>query len=135
MADSKIKDLGLVSVVVPTDEVLINVAASSTDAKLTFQRMFGLLPWVPGGRLTLETGVPVSSTDQVAKGTLYYTPYLHNGVRIWDGTRWNLATFSQLSLALTVTSGKNYDVFLVSNSSLELSAAWTTDTARADALA
>jgi hypothetical protein len=134
MADTKIKDLGLVSIVVPTDEVLINVAASSADAKLTFERMLGLLPSVPGGRLTLETGVPISATDQVAKGTLYYTPYLHNLCRIWDGTRWNFETFAEMSLALTVTAGKNYDVFLVGFSSLELSAAWTTDTARADAL-
>jgi len=38
---------------------------------------------------------------------------------------------------LTITSGKNYDVFLYDNAgtlTLELSAAWTSDTARADAL-
>ena len=39
----------------------------------------------PGGRLTLESGVPVPSTDQTAKTTIYYTPYIHNSIQLWDG--------------------------------------------------
>lgn len=34
----------------------------------------------PGGRLTLETGVPVSSTDQAGKATIYYSPIGGNGM-------------------------------------------------------
>jgi hypothetical protein len=93
-------------------------------------------PHTAQGRLTLETGVPVSTTDQLAKGTLYYTPYLGNVIALYNGTGWKMYALAEKSLALTVTSGKNYDVFLKeSDQSLQLSAAWTTDTARADALA
>jgi len=90
-----------------------------------------------GGRLTTESGVPISTSDRTAQGTIYYTPFVHNRVALWDGSGWRRYTFTERSLALTVTSGKNYDVFLYDNAgtlTLELSAAWTTDTARADAL-
>lgn len=35
---------------------------------------------LPSGRLTLETGVPVSSTDQAGKATIYYSPIGSNGM-------------------------------------------------------
>lgn len=91
-----------------------------------------------GGRLTTESGVPVSTTDRTAQGTLYYTPFYHNKVATWNGAYFENITFPEFSLALTLTSGKNYDVFVYNNAgvaALELSAAWTNDTTRADALA
>jgi hypothetical protein len=91
-----------------------------------------------GGRLTLTTAVPVTSADVTGAGTLYYTPYLHNKIGLYDGTSWTLHEFTERSLALTLTAAKNYDVFLCDNAgtlTLELSAAWTNDTTRADALA
>jgi hypothetical protein len=90
-------------------------------------------------RLSLETGVSVSSTDQTAKSTLYLA--LHNGnqIGLYNGSAWTVVTITELSLALSgLTSGKNYDVFVDYNSGtpqLVLSAAWTNDTTRADALA
>lgn len=93
--------------------------------------------WIPGGRLTLTTGVPVTTTDVTGATTIYYTPYLHNGIGLYDGTSWKLYSFSELSLALgTLTADKNYDVFLYDNAgtlTLELTA-WTNDTTRATAL-
>ena len=127
------------------DDILLRDKSDTTDnategtvLRMPYAGLLGLSGITPGGRLTLESGVPVSTTDQTAKGTLYYTPYLHDFVRIYDGTRPTLYTFTERSLALTLTSGKNYDVFLYNNSgtlTLELSAAWTNDTTRADALA
>lgn len=90
-----------------------------------------------GGRLTTESGVPVSTSDRTSQGTLYYTPFAHNRVSLWDGSGWRRSTFTERSLSLTLTSGKNYDVFLYDNSgtlTLELSAAWTNDTTPADTL-
>lgn len=91
-----------------------------------------------GGRLTLESGVPVSTSDQTAKTSLYYTPYIHDQIGLYDGTSWKLYAFTEITLALgTLTSGKNYDVFLYDSSgtlTLEL-LAWTDDTTRATALA
>lgn len=92
---------------------------------------------VAEGRLTLTSGTPVTTADVLTAGTLYYTPYLGGRIRIYDGTRWKVYTFTERSLALTLTSGKNYDVFIYDNSgtlTLELSSAWTNDTTRADAL-
>jgi hypothetical protein len=89
--------------------------------------------------LTLESGVPVSSSDQTAKTTVYFTPFLGNQVALFDGNRWDRYTLTERNLALgTLTSGKNYDVFLYNNAgtlTLELSAAWASDTARTDAIA
>lgn len=91
------------------------------------------------GRLTLESGVPISTTDQTAKTTIYFTPYQGNKVALYDGSKWKLHAFTERSLALgTLTSGAIYDVFLYDNAgtlTLELSAAWTNGTTRADALA
>ena len=90
------------------------------------------------GRLTLETGVAVSTSDQTAKTTVYFTPYFGARVSLHDGTGWTLYTFSELSLALgSITSAKNYDIWLYNNSgtlTLQLSSAWTSDSARADAI-
>jgi len=96
------------------------------------------------GRLTTESGVPVSTSDRTAQGTIYYTPTTTSGVAttngnltLYNGTALANVAFTQLSLALTVSSGSNYDVFVDYNSGtpqLVLSAAWTNDTTRADAL-
>lgn len=117
---------------------LADNATEGTVRRLGWESLLAVSGITPGGRLTLESGVPVSTTDQTAKGTLYYTPYVHDYVRLYNGTRPTLYTFTERSLSLTLTSGKNYDVFLYDNSgtlTLELSAAWTNDTTRADALA
>lgn len=90
-----------------------------------------------GGRLTTESGVPISDSDRTAQGTVYYTPFIHNRIALWNGSGWQRRTFPNTSLALSVTSGNNYDVFGYDNAgtfTLELSAAWTNDTTRADAL-
>lgn len=98
----------------------------------------GLLPQMCQGRLTLTTALPVTTADVTAAGTIYFAPYGGNRLSLYDGSStWTAYAYTQLSLALTLTSGKNYDVFAYNNSgtpALELSAAWTTDTARATAL-
>lgn len=88
------------------------------------------------GRLTLTSGVPVTTSDVTAAGTLYFTPYIGNRIATYSGSAWSVSSFAEKSLSLSLTSGKNYDVFIVSGTlALELSAAWTNDTTRADALA
>lgn len=90
------------------------------------------------GRLTLESGVPISTSDQTGKTTIYWTPYKGAQIALYSGSVWEVLSFSETSIALgTLTSGKNYDVFAYNNSgtlALEFSSAWTSDTARADAL-
>ena len=90
-----------------------------------------------GGRLTLTSNTPITTSDVTSATTIYYTPYNGDRISLYDGTNWATYTFTQLSLALgTLTSGLNYDVFMYNNSgtlTLEL-AAWTNDTTRTTAL-
>ena len=92
---------------------------------------------IPGGRLTTESGVPVSTSDRTSQSTIYYTPFVHDTVPLWGGTQWKPVKFPETSLALSgLTSGKPYDVFGYLSSgvlALEL-LAWTDDTTRATAV-
>ncbi len=89
------------------------------------------------GRLTLTTGVPVTTADVTGATNVFFTPYGGNHIALYDGTAWQLYTFSERTLALgTITNDLPYDVFLFDNSgtlTLEL-LAWTSKTARATAL-
>lgn len=91
------------------------------------------------GRLTLLSGDPAPAADQILKGTIYYTPYLGNKVAIYNGSSWDILSFTEISLVLGgLTSAKLYDLFL-SNSggvlTLTNGAAWTNDTTRSASLA
>jgi hypothetical protein len=85
----------------------------------------------------LESGVPVSINNQTAKTTLYFTPYNGNSISLYDGSEWDLFSFSELSLSLSgYTANTNYDIFIYDNSgtlTLE-STAWTNNTTRATSL-
>jgi hypothetical protein len=65
----------------------------------------------PGGRLTLTSGLPITINDVVGATTLYYTPFLHNGISLWTGSRWVVIAFPETSLAIGTLTGVPYDVF------------------------
>lgn len=105
----------------------------------------------PQGRLTLETGVPVSTSDQTAKTTVYYQPYEgdYAPFSLSDSNAYEMCTIGTagLSLALDSDSGhtgyhqadKNFDLFLYRRGStavftLATGPAWTNDTTRASAI-
>lgn len=54
----------------------------------------------PGGRLTLTTAVPVLVSDVTAATTVFYSPYKHNYIRLYNGTSWQVVQFSELSQTL-----------------------------------
>ena len=89
----------------------------------------------PGGRLCGVTADPAGDSPSTA--TLYYTPYLHNGVKLYDGANWVYYNFSEISLSLTgLTDAYNHDVFLYNNAgtlTLETTQ-WTNATTRATAI-
>ena len=99
--------------------------------------MFLIMPSICEGRLTLETGVSVSTTDQSAKTAVYFTPHIGTNVSLYDGNEWNMFTFGELTLSISgYTADTNYDIFIYDNSgtlTLE-STAWTDNTTRATAL-
>lgn len=85
------------------------------------------------GRLTLETGIPVSTTGVVGS-TIYYTPYNGSQIGLYDGIKWNMVNFTEKSLSVgTKIADTNYDIFGYSVSgvlNLEFGPAWSTNTAR-----
>jgi hypothetical protein len=89
------------------------------------------------GRLTLTSGVPITTTNVTAATSIYFTPYLGNLITLWNGSYWNTISFTEQSLSLTgLTSGKPFDVFgYLSGSSLALeNLIWTNDTTRATSI-
>lgn len=117
-----------------TSAAVVRVAATANWGNRLERLLQGI---TPGGRLTLESGVPVSTTDQSAKTTIYYTPFVHNTILLWDGADWVPTTFTQKDKALgTLTSALPYDVFAYLNAgALDLEfLAWTSDSARATAV-
>lgn len=95
--------------------------------------------FISNGRLTLETGVAISTTNQVDKITLYFTPYQGNQIGLYDGvSAWNIVSFAQLSLNISAfTASKPYDIWVYNNAGTATldSTVWTSGTARATELA
>lgn len=92
------------------------------------------LPICNGGRLTLTSGSPVA--DASAQGTLYWTPFKHGVISLWDGSQYVNILPGEKSLSLTLTSGSVHDVFgYISSSTLALETlVWTNTTTRATGL-
>lgn len=89
------------------------------------------------GRVTLATGVPVTTTNVTAATTIYFTPYKGNKIALYDGAAvWNVRTLTELSIAVPASANQMFDVFVYDNAgtpTLELTA-WTNDTTRATAI-
>lgn len=114
----------------------VNDAARQTMADLAafYQASYAAFQ----ARLTLTSATPVTTSDVTAAGTIYLTPYKGNLIWLYDGAaQWNAFNLTEISLALSLTSGKPYDVFVYDNAgtpTLE-TLVWTNDTTRATALA
>ena len=70
---------------------------------------------IPGGRLTLTSGTPVTVADVANATTIYYAPYFSNRIDLYDGALWRPHLFSELSLSIpanTLTANRPKDVFI-----------------------
>jgi hypothetical protein len=97
------------SATVATDDKVLIKDTSASDATryVTAQSIADLastVTTIPGGRLTLATATPVMTTDQSAKTTIYYTPYLGSTIPIYNGTTFTNTAFTELSVATTDTT-------------------------------
>lgn len=94
-------------------------------------------PSVCDFRLTLTSGLAVTTADVTAATTLYASPCKGNRIALFDGTgNWLKRTSAEFSIAVPATTSTMYDVFCYDNAgvpTLELTA-WTNDTTRATAL-
>lgn len=90
------------------------------------------------GRLTLQSGVAVSTSNQLSKTSIFYSPYTGNTIGLYNGTNWDIVNFTTIPLNLgTMSSGSLYDIFGYNNNgslSLELGPAWTDSLSRSTAL-
>lgn len=87
-------------------------------------------------RLTLESGVPASGSNQEAKTTLYLTPYVGNRIGLYVNSRWRLHESAEVSVSIPSNADTNSDVFAYWTGlavALE-TVAWTNDTTRATAI-
>lgn len=142
MADQKVSALTEVSVPALGDILYLvdDPGGTPTAAKLSAQRLLGLLA-LNSMRLTTESAVPVSASDRASQATLYLTPRLTGAasglVTLFDGTRPILKSIGEISLSLTglLTNAKPHDLFLDVDGATLSVLAWTSDTARAGALA
>lgn len=92
-----------------------------------------VLPNACGGRLTLAAGTPVTTADQTAKSTVYFSPYKGDQIALYDGTIWVYRRFSEISVAVPSTTVTPFDIFAYdSNGTVTLETTnWTNDTTRA----
>lgn len=115
-----------------------NGTVTSTGAAIAATGAIYGGPKGAGGRITLTSGSPVLAATVAAATTIYYTPYGHNLIPIFDGTVVRSATFAEMSIALGASwaANTNFDVFLGNDAgTLRLcTVAWTNDTTRATAL-
>lgn len=129
---------------IPFNSQKITGLGSATDAGDALSRqaadaIYAGARVAAGGRLTATSGTAVTTADVSAAGTLYYTPFIHDTIGLYNSStsRWVLYEFSELSIALSGgTASKPHDVFLDYNGgspALSLTA-WTDDTTRATAL-
>ena len=71
-------------------------------------------PGLPGGRLTLTTGVPLIGSDVTGSTVVYYTPFNNASFPLFNGSAWTNPQLSgDLSLSLTSAAAANdiVDVF------------------------
>jgi hypothetical protein len=95
----------------------------------------------PQGRLTLTSGVAVTTADVAGATSIYFTPTGGAALPIWNGSSFTPTAFTELTLALDATSGhtgyhqagKVFDLFGVNDSGtirLGTGPAWSSSTAR-----
>lgn len=133
--DSVVLDSGLSAVsyglASPVNPSLPNSSA------VRFAMGVGDLVRTQGFRLTLTTGLPVTTADVVGASTLYACPYKGNEIALNTGSKWSVYKSAQFSIALAgLTANRPYDVFCYDNAgapALEV-LAWASDTARATAI-
>ena len=111
-------------------------ANSGFNPKNYLQQGEPILSNLNEGRLTLTTGVPVTTSDVTAATTLYFTPYNGNKISIYESSQtiWRVYDFEEISLDISsLTADTNYDIFIYDNAGTLIleSVGWTDGTTRA----
>jgi hypothetical protein len=143
MTGDKISGLPVASEAIAGNDLIAvtNVSKPGTGETQKFTRdefLLGFYTYLCQGRLTLQSGVAISTSEQADKTNVYFTPYNGNIIDLYDGTKWVRNTFTELTLAVgAFTASKPYDIYIYNNAgTLTLSGTeWTDASTRATALA
>lgn len=87
-------------------------------------------------RLTLQSGTPISTTDQNARTTVYASPQTGYSIALYNGAAWVVRQSAEMSIAIPASASTIFDVFCydaAGTAALEV-LAWTNDTTRATGL-
>lgn len=134
MADKKATELTVLSSPELADAAYIGDGLSS-DAYVEFSRLLGQIGIVPGGRISGST-TAYDTSDLTAITTIYYVPYKHNLIQLYDTTNsvWiTYALSANLSLSVPSDTATNHDIFIHLSGGVPAltSIAWTDSTTRA----
>lgn len=67
-----------------------------------------------GARLSLTTGVPVTTSDVTGAASIYWVPQYHNRLSLYDGVQWGKYYLPEIGAVPTLTNAKNYDIYAFS---------------------
>jgi len=121
----------------------VQLFARSNDCLYMIRSSGSVLPVGPDwrarfdARLTLTSGLAVTTADVTAATNVYLAPFRGNQVMIFDGTEWVPFGITERTLSLAgLAADTNYDVFVYDDAgTITLEAvAWTNATTRATAL-
>ena len=78
------------------------------------------MSYVNQSRLSLESGVPVSTTNQTDAATVYLEPYKGDRIALYDGADWNIRTVvsTSTSVAVPATLFRCFDVYAYDNATV-----------------
>lgn len=132
---------GALTATAPSTVRLMGAADSTTTLVLGGGQSFLGAPLDPGlnnFRLTLTTGVCVTTADVTAATTIFFAPCAGNRIALYNASGApSVYSSAQISIAVPATTSTMYDIFAYANASgtptLEL-LAWTNDTTRATAI-
>lgn len=119
------------------DNAGADTAVLTSDGALGASWVVPLPPILSDGRLTLTTGVPVTTSDVVGATTVFFTPFKGNKISLYNGVNWVTYAFTERSLSLAgLVSARPHDIFIYLLAGvLTLEAvAWTNATTRATGL-
>ena len=123
------------------------VLAAGTNITLTNSGGFVTVAATGGGggtvipsqndfRVTVQSGTPVPTADQIGASVVYLTPYSGGYIATYDATVWTYHLSAEISVTLAgLTSGKNYDIFcyfLSGTLKIDLGPTWNSGTGGSD---
>lgn len=126
-ADVKYGSAGAGTLVTWTGTVTCELGVSAEGLR---RSIVGAQSIIPGGRLTLESGEPITDADKTAKTHLFYCPLNSNVMVLWDGSDWVPIIYAEYDLTLgTLANTYPHSVFAyLSGGSLAIElTAWTND--------